>query len=135
MTIDELANLLSVLDSQTSSVYQEIDAQLLAAAENISVVQFGRLCHGQTTQQDKEGNQSSRLPKFFEAMETKVSDWLNEGRISLDDMASILGAYQGSNISSAPELLVELENYTIKNFQRLSSNQAANIIINHNKKM
>jgi len=68
-------------------------------------------------------------------METKVSDWLNEGRISLDDMASILGTYQGSNISSAPELLVELENYTIKNFQRLSSNQAANIIINHNKKM
>jgi len=68
-------------------------------------------------------------------METKVSDWLNEGRISLDDMASILGAYQGSNISSAPELLVELENYTIKSFQRLSSNQAANIIINHNKKM
>lgn len=50
-------------------------------------------------------------------------------------MASILGAYQGSNISSAPELLVELENYTIKNFQRLSPNQAANIIINHNKKM
>jgi predicted kinase len=68
-------------------------------------------------------------------METKVSDWLNEGRISLDDMASILSAYQGSNSPSATELLVELENYTIKNFQRLSSNQAANIIINHNKKM
>ena len=55
-------------------------------------------------------------------METKVSDWLNEGRVSLDDMASILGAYQGSNIPSAPELLVELENYTIKNFQSLSAN-------------
>lgn len=49
MTIDELANLLSVIDSQTSLVYQEIDLQLLAAVENISVVQFGRLCRGQTT--------------------------------------------------------------------------------------
>ena len=68
-------------------------------------------------------------------MEAKVSDWLNEGRISLDDVASILSAYQGSNIQSAPELLVELETYTIKNFQHLTSNRAANIIINHNKKM
>lgn len=46
MTINELANLLTVHDSQTSAVYQDIDAQLLAAVENISVVEFGRLCHG-----------------------------------------------------------------------------------------
>ena len=71
------------------------------------------------------------MPQFLFEMALQVSSWANEGRISLEDLPHIMKAFQGNNIEETEDLLKELENYAIRYFNKISANQAANIII-HN---
>lgn len=59
----------------------------------------------------------------------QVEKFLKDNSLDLEYLPYVMSCYGGANVEGAADLILKLENYALDNFQELTAQQAANLII------